>query len=104
MRNGPSKRGNRPLDQIIEDNRLWNPRWRMTAATSGIVQTFKIPMAKTPDFQRIVATITESDIDHFYRSAAPDDIKKQVRDSPDEETKKRFVAGYLIRTKQIKPG
>jgi len=61
-------------------------------------------MAKTPDFQRIVATITESDIDHFYRSAAPDDIKKQVRDSPDEETKKRFVAGYLIRTKQIKPG
>jgi hypothetical protein len=60
-------------------------------------------MAKTPDFHRIAATITESDIDKFFRSAAPDDFKQQVRDAPDEETKKRFVAGYLIRTNQIKP-
>ena len=60
-------------------------------------------MAKTPDFHRIAATITESDIDKFFRSAAPDDFKQQVREAPNEETKKRFVAGYLIRTNQIKP-
>jgi hypothetical protein len=29
-------------------------------------------MAKTPDFQRITATITDADIEAFYRSAAPD--------------------------------
>ena len=60
-------------------------------------------MPKTPNFHRIAATITDSDIDDFYRSAAPDDFKQQVREAPDQETKKRFVAGYLIRTKQIKP-
>ena len=59
-------------------------------------------MAKTPDFERITATITDSDIDQFFRSAAPDHFKQQVRDAPDQETKKRFVAGYLIRTNQIK--
>ena len=60
-------------------------------------------MPKTPDFHRIAATITDGDIDDFYRSAAPDDFKQQVREAPDQEIKKRFVAGYLIRTKQIKP-
>jgi hypothetical protein len=60
-------------------------------------------MSQTPDFHRIAATITESDIEDFYRSVAPDDFKQQVREAPDQETKKRFVAGYLIRTKQIKP-
>ena len=60
-------------------------------------------MSKTPDFHRIAATITDGDIDDFYQSAAPDDFKQQVREAPDQETKKRFVAGYLIRTNQIKP-
>lgn len=60
-------------------------------------------MPKTPDFHRIAATITDGDIDDFYRSAAPDDFKQQVREAQDQETKKRFVAGYLIRTQQIKP-
>ena len=60
-------------------------------------------MSKTPDFHRIAATITDRDIDDFYRSAAPDDFKQQVREAPDQETKKRFVAGYLVRTRQIKP-
>jgi hypothetical protein len=60
-------------------------------------------MPKTPDFERITATITDSDIDDFFRSAAPDAFKQQVRESPDQETRKRFVAGYLIRTKQVKP-
>ena len=60
-------------------------------------------MSKTPDFHRLAATITDRDIDDFYRSAAPDDFKQQVREASDEETKKRFVAGYLIRTNQIKP-
>ena len=60
-------------------------------------------MSQTPDFHRIAATITDGDIDEFFRSAAPDDFKQQVREAPDQETKKRFVAGYLIRTKQIKP-
>jgi hypothetical protein len=60
-------------------------------------------MSKTPDFHRIAATVTDGDIEDFYRSAAPDDFKQQVREAPDEETKKRFVAGYLIRTRQIKP-
>ena len=60
-------------------------------------------MSKTPDFHRIVATITDRDIDKFYLSVVPDDSKQQVREAPDHETKKRFVAGYLIRTKQINP-
>jgi hypothetical protein len=60
-------------------------------------------MPKTPDFHRIAATITDSDIDAFYRSAAPDDFKQQVREAPDHETRQRFVAGYLIRTQQVKP-
>ena len=60
-------------------------------------------MSKTPNFHRIAATITDGDIEDFYQSAAPDEFKKQVREAPDQETKKRFVAGYLIRTNQIKP-
>jgi hypothetical protein len=60
-------------------------------------------MPETPDFHKIAATITDSDIQDFYRSAAPEDFKQQVREAPDEETKKRFVAGYLIRTRQITP-
>jgi hypothetical protein len=60
-------------------------------------------MPKTPDFHRIAATITDGDIDAFFRSAAPDDFKQQVREAPDHATKQRFVAGYLIRTQQIKP-
>jgi hypothetical protein len=60
-------------------------------------------MPQTPDFHRIAATITDDDIDDFYGSAAPDDFKQQVREAPDQETKKRFVAGYLIRTLQIRP-
>lgn len=60
-------------------------------------------MPDTPDFDRITATVSAKDIDDFYRSAAPDDFKQQVRDAPDMETTRRFVAGYLIRTGQIKP-
>ena len=60
-------------------------------------------MARTPDFERITATITDGDIEHFYRSGARDAFKQQVREAPDQETRKRFVAGYMIRTNQIKP-
>ena len=58
-------------------------------------------MAKTPDFEKITDSITQADIDHFLRSNAPDDVKQQVRDSLDQRTKMRFVAGYLIRTNQV---
>jgi len=61
-------------------------------------------MAKTPDFEKITDSITQADIDHFLRSAAPDDVKRQVRDSPDQRTKMRFVAGYFIRTNQVTGG
>ena len=57
---------------------------------TGLWQRFKL-MGRTPDFQRITATITDGDIAAFYRSAAPDAVKQQVREAPDEETKKRFV-------------
>lgn len=60
-------------------------------------------MAKTPNFDKIVATITDSDIKQLLGSAAPDDVKEQVREAPSHEIKTRFVAGYLIRTNQIKP-
>jgi hypothetical protein len=60
-------------------------------------------MAKTPDFEKITDRITQADIDHFLKSNAPDDVKRQVRDSPDQRTKMRFVAGYLIRTNQVAP-
>jgi len=70
-----------------------NPRRRDTKET----------MAKTPNFDKIVATITDSDIKHLLESAAPDDVKEQVRGAATYEIKTRFVAGYMIRTNQIKP-
>ncbi len=60
-------------------------------------------MAKTPDFDRMTATITDADISKFLRSDAPADVKDQVQKAPDHATKMRFVAGYLMRTKQIGP-
>jgi hypothetical protein len=60
-------------------------------------------MAKTPNFDKIVATITDSDIKHLLESSAPDDVKEQVREAATHEIKTRFVAGYMIRTNQIKP-
>jgi len=58
-------------------------------------------MAKTPDFEKITESITQADIDQFLHSAAPDDVKRQVQNGPDQRTKMRFVAGYLIRTNQV---
>jgi hypothetical protein len=60
-------------------------------------------MALTPNFARIVATITASDIQKFLHSAAPEDDKQQVRDAPTDEIRMRFVGGYLIRTNQVTP-
>ena len=60
-------------------------------------------MALTPNFDRIVATITQSDIDRFLKSAAPDDDKQRVRDASSVEVRMRLVGGYLIRTNQITP-
>lgn len=60
-------------------------------------------MAKIPDFDRIVATVTDADIEKFLLSAAPEDDKQRVRDAPTHEIRMRFVGGYLIRTNQIKP-
>src|SRR3954453_21350336 len=60
-------------------------------------------MAKTANFEKITDGITQADIDRFLRSTAPEDVKKQVRESPDQRTKMRFVAGYLIRTNQVPP-
>ena len=58
-------------------------------------------MALTPNFDRIVATITASDIEKFLRSAAPDDDKQRVLNASTNEIKMRLVGGYLIRTNQI---
>jgi hypothetical protein len=60
-------------------------------------------MALIPNFDRIVATITPSDIERFLRSAAPDDDKQRVRDAGSDEIKMRLVGGYLIRTNQVTP-
>lgn len=60
-------------------------------------------MAKTPDFEKITDTITQADIDRFLKSAGPADFKDQVREATDQRTRMRFVAGYLIRTRQITP-
>ena len=60
-------------------------------------------MALTPNFDRIVATITASDIEKFLRSAAPEDDKQRVMNARTEEIKMRLVGGYLIRTNQITP-
>ena len=58
-------------------------------------------MALIPNFDRIVATITDSDIEKFLHSAAPDDDKQRVRNASSQEVKMRLVGGYLIRTNQI---
>jgi hypothetical protein len=58
-------------------------------------------MALIPNFDRIVATITDSDIEKFLHSAAPDDDKQRVRNASSREIKMRLVGGYLIRTNQI---
>jgi hypothetical protein len=60
-------------------------------------------MALIPNFDRIVATITASDIDKFLHSAAADDDKQRVRDASSNEIRMRLVGGYLIRTNQITP-
>ena len=60
-------------------------------------------MALIPNFDRIVATITASDIEKFLHSAAPDDDKQRVRDAGSMEIKMRLVGGYLIRTNQVSP-
>jgi hypothetical protein len=60
-------------------------------------------MALIPNFDRIVATITASDIDKFLHSNAPDDDKQRVRDAASNEIRMRLVGGYLIRTNQITP-
>lgn len=60
-------------------------------------------MAKTPNFDEIAKSITQADIDKFLRTAGPEDFREQVLAATDQSTKARFVAGYLIRTKQIGP-
>src|SRR3954454_16961824 len=60
-------------------------------------------MALTPNFARIVETITAADIQKFFLSTATEDEKQQVRDAPTEEIRMRFVGGYLIRKNQITP-
>ena len=60
-------------------------------------------MALTPNFDRIVATITASDVEKFLRSAAPEDEKQRVLNARTNEIKMRLVGGYLIRTNQITP-
>ena len=60
-------------------------------------------MALTPNFDRIVATITAADIDKFLRSAAPEDDKQRVRNATTEEIRMRLVGGYMIRTNQVTP-
>ena len=60
-------------------------------------------MALIPNFDRIVATITQADIEKFYKSVATDEDKQQVRDASSREIQMRFVAGYMIRTNQILP-
>jgi hypothetical protein len=58
-------------------------------------------MARIPNFDRIVATVTASDIEKFLRSAAPDDDKQRVLNATTNEIKMRLVGGYLIRTNQV---
>jgi hypothetical protein len=58
-------------------------------------------MALTPNFDRIVATITAADIEKFLRSGAPDDDKQRVLNANTNEVRMRLVGGYLIRTNQI---
>ena len=60
-------------------------------------------MALTPNFDRIVATITTSDIEKFLHSNAPDDDKQRVLKASSNKIKMRLVGGYLIRTNQITP-
>jgi hypothetical protein len=60
-------------------------------------------VALIPNFDRIVATITSSDIDKFLHSAAPDDEKQRVRDADSNEIRMKLLGGYLIRTNQITP-
>src|SRR3954447_1164182 len=60
-------------------------------------------MALIPNFNRIVATVTASDIEKFLHSTAAEDDKQRVRDASSNELKKRLVGGYLIRTNQITP-
>src|SRR4051794_16895062 len=60
-------------------------------------------MALIPNFDRIVATVTASDIEKFLHSTAAEDDKQRVRDASSNELKKRLVGGYLIRTNQITP-
>jgi hypothetical protein len=58
-------------------------------------------MALTPNFDRIVATITDADVQRFLRSAAPDDDKQRVKNATSDEVRMRLVGGYMIRTNQI---
>ena len=58
-------------------------------------------MALTPNFDRIVATITAADVEKFLRSGAPDDEKQRVLKATTNEIKMRLVGGYMIRTNQI---
>ena len=58
-------------------------------------------MALTPNFDRIVATITASDIEKFLRSGAPDDDKQRVLNASTTGIQMRLVGGYLIRTNQV---
>jgi hypothetical protein len=60
-------------------------------------------MALTPNFDRIVATITASDVEKFLRSTAPDDDKQRVLNAKTDEIRLKLVGGYLIRTNQITP-
>jgi hypothetical protein len=60
-------------------------------------------MALTPNFDRIVATITAADVQTFFGSTATEDEKQQVRDAATDEIRMRFVGGYLIRVNQITP-
>jgi len=58
-------------------------------------------MAKNLNFERITDSITDADIDRFLKSAGPNEFKEQVKNAPDQRTKMRFVAGYLIRNNQV---
>lgn len=58
-------------------------------------------MALTPNFDRIVSTITASDIEKFLRSGAPNDDKERVLNASSTEVKMRLVGGYMIRTNQV---
>ena len=60
-------------------------------------------MALTPNFDRIVATITDADVQRFLRSSAPEDDKQRVRNAASDEVRMKLVGGYMIRTNQITP-